>query len=301
MKRYDLLLLLVLLPFLVQCAAQDDIRTLDLRLRSLDSEVVKLKEQNLSQLGSGGSVENVAKRQAEVGSSLDKLNSELLRLNGRIDEIQHAQQESTKSKAQMDKLTKEVTMLSERVAVMEGQLSGVMQNRLQDATQRAETAAKEAEKAEAEKANLSGPVSLTPTPGKIKPGEETSQESTRAQALYEGALALYRTGRYKEAKESFTEFIDKNPQDKLVPNARFWLGDCLYNLRELEAAVLEYQKVVTDFPTHDKASAALLKQGIAFEELKDPDTARIIYKKLLADYPKSEQVETAKKHLAQLP
>ena len=67
----------------------------------------------------------------------------------------------------------------------------------------------------------------------------------------------------------------------MAPNARFWLGDCYYSQQEFELSILEYQKVIADYPNHAKAPAALLKQGLAFEKLKDNETAKIVYKKVL--------------------
>ena len=55
--------------------------------------------------------------------------------------------------------------------------------------------------------------------------------------------------------------------------------------------------MIADYPSDGKAPAALLKQGLAFEKLKDNETAKIVYNKLLKEYPKSDQVETAKKRL----
>ncbi|MDH3393742.1 MAG: tol-pal system protein YbgF [Desulfobulbaceae bacterium] len=114
---------------------------------------------------------------------------------------------------------------------------------------------------------------------------------------YDKALALYHSHKYKESYNTFLDYLDKEPKGEMVPNARFWLGDCLFKLREYELAILEYQKVIADFPKHDKAPAALLKQGQSFERLKDEETARIVYKKLIEDFPKSEQAETAKRWL----
>jgi TolA-binding protein len=58
--------------------------------------------------------------------------------------------------------------------------------------------------------------------------------------------------------------------------------------------------VIADYPKSNKASAALYKQGEAFEKLSEKDTAKIVYNKLIADYPKSEQVEMAQKRLKAL-
>ncbi len=65
-------------------------------------------------------------------------------------------------------------------------------------------------------------------------------------------------------------------------------------------AILEYQKVIADFPKNGKTPAALLKQGLAFEKLKDQETAKLVYLKLQADYKESEEAGAAGKRLEAL-
>jgi tol-pal system protein YbgF len=86
----------------------------------------------------------------------------------------------------------------------------------------------------------------------------------------------------------------------MAANARFWLGDSLYNQNEFELAILEYQKVIADFPSSPKAPAALLKQGLSFEKLNEKATAGIVYNKLLNEYSGSEQATTARQRLDSL-
>ena len=83
----------------------------------------------------------------------------------------------------------------------------------------------------------------------------------------------------------------------MVANAQFWMGECLFKQNEFELAILDYQKVIVDYPRHTKAPAALLKQGMAFEKLKDAETAKIVYQKILDSYPKSDQANPAQKRL----
>jgi TolA-binding protein len=62
-------------------------------------------------------------------------------------------------------------------------------------------------------------------------------------------------------------------------------------------AILEFQKVIVEFPQHSKTPEALYKQGLSFEKLGDSETARIVYNKLLDNYPKSDQVQSSQKRL----
>jgi TolA-binding protein len=60
---------------------------------------------------------------------------------------------------------------------------------------------------------------------------------------------------------------------------------------------LEYQEVIKNFPNKDKAPAAMLKQAMAFKGLGDDKSARYVYKKLIQDYPSSEEAKKAKEKL----
>jgi len=65
-------------------------------------------------------------------------------------------------------------------------------------------------------------------------------------------------------------------------------------------AILEFQKVIVEHSKHDLAPKALYKQGLSFEKIGDPETARIVYNKLVDSYPKSEEVASAKTRLDSL-
>ncbi|WP_153303847.1 tetratricopeptide repeat protein, partial [Thermosulfurimonas dismutans] len=77
-------------------------------------------------------------------------------------------------------------------------------------------------------------------------------------------------------------------------------GETYYAERRYEEAILEYQKVIDRFPQSYKVPAALLKQGLSFLRLGDTEAARILFKKIVKDYPKSEQATTARKYLKRL-
>lgn len=129
-----------------------------------------------------------------------------------------------------------------------------------------------------------------------KPG--TAEE--QAQKFYEDGMAAFNAKRYQESYAAFNRYLEKYPKGSLAGNARFWLGESLYQQQDYELAILEYQKVIADFPKNGKTPAALLKQGLAFEKLKDQETAKLVYLKLQADYKDSEEAAAAGKRLEAL-
>jgi tol-pal system protein YbgF len=120
------------------------------------------------------------------------------------------------------------------------------------------------------------------------------------EALYQKALETYRGGNMTRSREEFTAFLEKYPKHELAANAHYWLGESYYGERRYDQAVLAFQEVVKNHPTREKAPAALLKQGMAFRELGDAKSARFVYRKLMDEYPKTEEAARAKEKLKEL-
>ena len=97
--RRHLLLVLFLAPFLSQCiATTQDVRTLDLRIRTLNNKLISM-DRNVNDLqedttnrANKSSVEDLQKNLAESSNSLDGLKTQLLQLKGQLDENSHRTQ-----------------------------------------------------------------------------------------------------------------------------------------------------------------------------------------------------------------
>ena len=94
--------------------------------------------------------------------------------------------------------------------------------------------------------------------------------------------------------------MDQHPKSKQADNAQFWLGEVFYREKWYEKAILEYQKVIENYPKGDKIRGALLKQGFSFLNLDDKSNARLILRELIRKYPDSNEAEIAKKKLKTL-
>jgi tol-pal system protein YbgF len=123
--------------------------------------------------------------------------------------------------------------------------------------------------------------------------------STVANAYDEG-MNLFREKKYRDAYNSFAEYLEKNPSGAQAVNARYYAAESLYEEKDYELSILEYQKVIVEHPKHDLAPKALYKQGLSFEKIGDPETARIVYNKLVDTYPTSAEVSSAKSRLESL-
>jgi tol-pal system protein YbgF len=127
-----------------------------------------------------------------------------------------------------------------------------------------------------------------------KKGAEAPQTP---EGLYQQGLDAMKGGESTKAREFLTKFLEQNPKHKLAANAHYWLGETYYSEKNFEQAILEFQEVIRNFPEKEKVPAAMLKQGMAFKELGDSKSSQYIYKKLMEEYPKSEEAKVAREKL----
>jgi len=326
-------LIVGLSPFLVHCAATgQQMSNVELRLRSMDTRLVTMERnisaldnQKRSQADIGATVDRLDAEILQIKGHLEENTRHLgsIESQGKARDQQldaNIAQRQEKASAQLRDeleaklatLQQNLTRLTSQIDTTLAEIEAIKEVRAKEATERAMAAARTAREAEAaataKKAAADTGSTREITPSQIKKRVTDTKEPQAAataaapdtkgkDSLYDQALKLFRDKKYKEAYSSFQTYIEKNPKADTVPNARFWVGDCLFNQGEYELAILEYQKVIADYPKHDKAPAALLKQGLAFEKLKDADTAKLVYQKLIEDYPKSDQADTAAKWL----
>lgn len=120
------------------------------------------------------------------------------------------------------------------------------------------------------------------------------------QETYSHALASYQNGLYSTARDGFKAMLAEHPDSSLAPNALYWLGETYYSENNYAEAILAFRLVPSRFPSHNKAAAALLKMGFAYEKLGDPRNAVHYLSAVNASYPDSSPAGLARTRLAQL-
>lgn len=125
-----------------------------------------------------------------------------------------------------------------------------------------------------------------------KTPKELSEEE-----LYQSAKQAFDGQNYETAREQFETFLKKYSKSQLANNAQFWIGETYYREKWYEKAILEYQKVIENYPTGNKVPAALLKQGFAFLNLGDKSNSRLILRELMKKYPNSGEATVAEQKL----
>ena len=113
---------------------------------------------------------------------------------------------------------------------------------------------------------------------------------------YQFALSILRKTEYDRAEHAFVEFIQRNPTNKLTPNARYWLGESFYVRKNYRSAAEAFLRGYQQAPEGLKAPSSLLKLGMSLANLKKNQDACATFSKLAKDYPDAS--ENIKKHLS---
>ena len=117
---------------------------------------------------------------------------------------------------------------------------------------------------------------------------------------FEAALAVFRAGKFADAKTTFAGFVRQYPRSGYLPSARFWLGNAQYAAREYKEAIGNFKMLLSEAPGHARAPEAALSIANCQIELKETRTARKTLEDLLRDYPQSEAAVAAKERLSRL-
>jgi tol-pal system protein YbgF len=118
--------------------------------------------------------------------------------------------------------------------------------------------------------------------------------------MYNQAYNYYLNGNYDLAVGEFNEFLKRFPATSLAAHARYWIGESYYNKKEYRSAIDNYEGLIANHPKSDKVPAALLKEGLAYAEQGDVAKARSFFKRVLEEFPQTDEAGRAKQRLAEL-
>ncbi len=127
-------------------------------------------------------------------------------------------------------------------------------------------------------------------------GKEANVEPTE-QKSYEAAQALLKTGDYKNASISFSEFLRLYPESSYAASAQYALGITYYAQHDFKSALAPMQLLLKNYPDNPKAPDTLLNLASCYAELKDKVNAKKSLTILIAKYPESSAASTAKDRL----
>jgi tol-pal system protein YbgF len=132
-----------------------------------------------------------------------------------------------------------------------------------------------------------------------------AQQQALAQApppdvLYNNALRDYNAGKNDLAKQEFSDYVKFYPNTDLSGNAYFYLAELAYKEGNFQEAVTNYDQVLQNFPTGNKAPSADLKKGFALIELGKKDDGIVELRHVIERYPRSNEALQARDRLRKL-
>jgi len=108
-----------------------------------------------------------------------------------------------------------------------------------------------------------------------------------AQEQYDRAFGLLRQADYDGAEKAFQSFVDKNPKDKLIDNAKYWHAETLYVRGRFPEAATGFADAFQQNPQGTKAPDSLLKLAMSLAALNKPTDACTALGALKSKYPKA--------------
>ena len=273
-KKTIILLIPLFLLWIGGCATTDDLkktqRDYESKMSSQRSDVEKLQARlDALEKNYGDTTKDLRKNQADLGADFGSIRDSVQTMRGQVEEMN--KEFSGLGKGQ--NIKSRLDDMSFRIGYIENFL-GI------------------AKKETPNGAKVEGQgVGAAEAPGEPKNDVE---------AAYNACYKTFKEGQYVKAREEFVKFLKQHPKTAYSDNAQFWIGETWYVEEKYERAIVEYEKVVKDYPSGDKVPYALLKQGMAFQKLGDKASARIVYNQIIKKYPNTNQARVAKAKLSEL-
>ena len=92
---------------------------------------------------------------------------------------------------------------------------------------------------------------------------------------------------YALAEQAFRDFLRKYPNDRLVPDAQYWLGESLFQRQRYRDAAEAFLEVSTKYERSAKAPDALLRLGQSLAALNQKEVACATLAEVGRKYPRA--------------
>src|SRR3954447_2450509 len=134
-----------------------------------------------------------------------------------------------------------------------------------------------------------------PPSGRVMPNGSTSEQ-------YNQAFGLLKQADYPAAEVALKAFVERHPNDPMVGNAQYWLGETYYTRGRYAEAASAFAEGYKRYPKSSKAADELLKLGMALARTNQKQNACIALTQLDHDFPApgaaiKERASTEKKRL----
>lgn len=122
-----------------------------------------------------------------------------------------------------------------------------------------------------------------------------NQMHDTSRRLYDRIMTEFKHHEYEAALAGFRLFMELHSQSALAANAQYWIGECQYRMGRYRDALDSFYNVVMNYPLSPKLAASTLKLGQTYTKLGDHDNARVMFDRVVDQYPASSEAEVARK------
>jgi len=123
----------------------------------------------------------------------------------------------------------------------------------------------------------------------------TTSDSTKH--LYDRVMEEFQHRDYDAALAGFRLFMELHGDSPLASSAQYWIGECEFRLGRFQEAVGSFEQVMARYPRSPKVPSATLKKAMAYDKLRMKNEARILFERVIVQFPHSTEAEAAKKAL----
>ena len=102
---------------------------------------------------------------------------------------------------------------------------------------------------------------------------------------YDLGISLYKQGQYETSESSLRAFLQKNPRDRLVPDAIFTLGETFFQRQRHREAAEQFLKLSTDYAKSPRAPDGLVRLGMSLNQLAAKEQACATFGEVPRKYP----------------
>jgi tol-pal system protein YbgF len=227
---------------------------------------------------------------------VEQSNDNVGKLNATISSVQKSVQDvQANSGARLDTMSTQVQGLSDNLEEIKSRL-GKLNQQLVDLQNTAQGI----------DAKLPGGSSPAGVPSNTQPGASNlgpagpGGPAPSADTLYSNGLRDITSGKYDLARSEFQDYLKYYGDTDLASNAQFYLGEIAYSQKQFDQSVVEYDKVLTNYPKSFKLGPAHLKKGLALLELGQKQAAVKELREVVKRFPGSDEDRRARAKLKEI-
>jgi tol-pal system protein YbgF len=265
---------LLLLPATASAASKEQ------QLLMAELRIMQQNQQMLQQslIALADSLKAVTGRLDEqAGTSRKALADQRLLIEGMTDTVRTLREKSDDTNVRLSSITQELESIRQTIASQPAPSAAMVPS--------------------ADPAADPGAAGVPPTSPSPAPTAATPPPNVSPQRTYDSAYSDYAAGQYELAIVGFQTFLKFFPRHMSADDAQLNIGNSLYNGGKYREAVVEYQKVISDFATTDSVPAAYYKLGLTYLALKQNDLARKQFETVIKSFERSNEATLAKQSL----